>query len=185
MSGAVVPVYAGIVVSDMTASTAWYEKALACAVEDGGERWTCLRFPDQSCIELFTGDPARPGDTFPSYAGAAGPPVMPGYAVEDPELAVEGLAVARSLPDWHVVVAPDGLRVVLTVRDGDGLSRFVGFRFTSPMADAQRGFLSSLGVLDEVIEGTAQAVVPLVAADREQLLTDPDGTMIQLVDADG
>lgn len=185
MTGVVVPVYAGIVVSDMAASAAWYAQALACAVEEGGERWTCLRFSDHSSIELFAGDPDKPGETFPSYGGAPGPPVMPGYAVEDPELAVEGLSVARSLPDWHVVVAPDGLRVVLTVRDADEPPRFAGFRYTSPMADDQRSFLTGLGVRDEVAAGPGPDAVPLISADRAQVLTDPDGTMIELVVADG
>lgn len=180
MSG-LIPVYAGIVVSDIAVSAAWYEQVLGCPVSEGGQDWVCLRFPDHSSIELFAGDPRHAGAVFPSYGGAHAAAVMPGYAVADPEEAVEGLPVARRLPDWYVVVAPDGLRVVLTTRDSDAPSRFVGFRFTSPIVDAQQRFLAALGVVDEVAAGDDLGAVPLIGADRTEMLSDPDGTFLQLM----
>jgi len=177
----VVPVYAGIVVSDVAASAAWYEQALSCRTDEQGDGWSCLVFPDHSTIELFAGDPARAGETFPSYGGADGPPVMPGYAVDDPEEVVDGLRVSRSLPDWYVVVAPDGLRVVVTLRDTGAAPGLAGFRFLSPVPEPQRRFLAGLGVADDVASGAAPAVVPLIAGDRSARLTDPDGTPIELV----
>lgn len=181
MTGTVVPVYAGIVVSDVAASAAWYEEVLACRLDEHGDGWSCLTFPDLSTIELFAGDPARAGETFPSYAGADGPPVMPGYAVDDPEEVIDGLRVTRSLPDWYVVVAPDGLRVVVTLRETEAAPGLAGFRFISPAPEPQRHFLADLGVTDHVAAGFAPAVVPVIAADRSARLTDPDGTPIELV----
>lgn len=177
----VAPVYAGIVVSDVAASAAWYREALDCTVEDQGDDWTCLVFRDHSTIELFAGDPARAGDTFPSYGGAHGPPVMPGYTVDDPEEAIKGLRVTRSLPNWYVVVAPDGLRVVVTLRDTDAAAGgIVGFRFASPAPAEQRGFLEQLGVADPVAPGSQPAVVPVIGGDRAARLIDPDGTPIEV-----
>ena len=176
-----VPVYAGIVVSDVTASVAWYEQSLACSIREQGPGWTCLAFPDNTIIELFAGDPTRAGETFPSYGGEQAPPVMPGYALEDPDLVLDGLQVARSLPDWHVVVAPDGLRVVLTVRDTDDLRGLAGFRFASPASDAQQRFLDRLGLPGHVAFGQVPTVVPVVGADRDASLVDPDGTPLELV----
>lgn len=181
MTPAVVPVYAGIVVSDVGTSTRWYEQQLPCYLEEEGRGWSCLVFPDRSTIELFAGDPRRAGDTFPSYAGDEGPPVLPGYAVEDPEVVVAGLQVTRTLPDWHVVVAPDGVRIVVTLRDTEARAGLAGFRFTSPVAAEQRSFLALLGIQDDVVGGEPAAVVPLVAADRPGRLVDPDGTRIDLV----
>lgn len=183
MTGGAVPVYAGIVVSDVGASVAWYEESLACSIRERGAGWTCLAFPDNTTIELFAGDPTRAGETFPSYGGQQAPPVMPGYALEDPELVLEGLQVARSLPDWHVVVAPDGLRVVLTVRATSDVPGLAGFRFTSPDTGAQQQFLDRLGLPGHVAFGPAPKVVPVVTADRDARLIDPDGTPLELVRA--
>lgn len=180
----VAPVYAGIVVSDVAVSAAWYTRVLSCAVEDEGEGWSCLRFPDGSAIELFGGDPRRAGETFPSYGGAPGPPVLPGYAVDEPDDAVVGLHIARSLPDWHVVVAPDGLRVVVTLREGGGGDLGLrGFRLSTPAVAEQRAFLGRLGAEDSVDWGPVPAVVPRIAADRSASVTDPDGTPIELLAA--
>lgn len=181
MTVPVVAVYAGIVVSDVGASAAWYREALDCAAGDAGDGWSCLVFPDNSTIELFAGNPARAGDTFPSYGGAHGPPVMPGYTVDDPEETIKGLRVTRSLPDWYVVVAPDGLRVVVTHRETEVAPGLVGFRFASPEPLEQRGFLDALGVADDVAGGSRPAVVPVVSGDRSTRLLDPDGTPIELV----
>lgn len=181
MTGVAVPVYAGIVVSDVVDSASWYERTLPCEVVESGRGWVSLAFPDRTTIELFQGDPRRPGETFPSYVGEQGPAVMPGYAVDEPELVVADLTIARSLPDWHVVVAPDGLRVVVTTREvgeGPGL---VGFGFRSPLESAQRAFLAGLGVVDVVESGGCATVVPRVAGDRSGRLTDPDGTPIEFV----
>lgn len=177
----VVPVYAGIVVSDVAVSAAWYREALDCTVEEHGDGWSCLVFPDNTTIELFAGDPARAGNTFPSYGGAHGPPVMPGYTVDDPEEVIKGLLVTRSLPDWYVVVAPDGLRVVVTQRETDAAPGLVGFRFASPAPAQQRGFLDRLGVADDVGQGSEPAVVPVIRGDRAARLLDPDGTPIEVV----
>lgn len=181
MSGLVWPVYAGIVVSDVAASAQWYARELTCPVTERGNGWCCLTFPDHSTIELFAGDPARPGETFPSYGGAPGPPVMPGYAVDEPDDVVANLRVARSLPDWHVVVAPDGLRVVVTRRDTDHAVGLVGFHLLSPAVAEQRAFLDALGATDALDWGPAPAVVPRVAAARTGRILDPDGTAIELV----
>lgn len=180
MTVPVVAVYAGIVVSDVGESAAWYRDTLDCTVQDEGDGWSCLVFPDNSTIELFAGNPARAGDTFPSYGGAHGPPVMPGYAVDDPEEVIKGLRVTRSLPDWYVVVAPDGLRVVVTHRETAVAPGLVGFRFASPAPAEQRGFLDTLGVADDVVRGSRPAVVPVVKGDRSARLVDPDGTSIDL-----
>lgn len=181
MTRIAVPVYAGIVVSDVGASVTWYEQALSCSIREQGPGWTCLAFTDNTTIELFAGDPAHPGETFPSYGGEQAPAVMPGYAMEDPELVLGGLQVARSLPDWHVVVAPDGLRVVLTVRETHDVAGLAGFRFTSPDTAAQQTFLDGLGLPGHVGFGRAPGVVPVVTADRDAHLVDPDGTPLELV----
>jgi catechol 2,3-dioxygenase-like lactoylglutathione lyase family enzyme len=175
-----VPVYAGVVVSDLDQSIAWYEGLLDCKEIDRGQGWVLLGFANGSVIELFEGDPARPGATFPSYGSLEGSPVLPGYAVDDPEALSGGLKVARQLPEWVVVVAPDGLRIVLSVRDGDGRSGLVGFRYLSPEPDAQRAFFGSIDVTDEVEAGPL-AAVPVIAADRDAEMADPDGTRITLV----
>lgn len=173
-------VYAGIVVSDVDASTAWYERTLGCATREVGPGWACLDFPDGTAIELFAGDPQKPGLTFPSYAAATGPPVLPGFALEDPDTVLDGLIVVRSLPGWHVVVAPDGLRMVLTVWDSDAGPGLAGFRFTSPKAGALRRFLEQIGLPATVTDGRTPAVVPVVAAGHDGTLVDPDGTTLQL-----
>jgi catechol 2,3-dioxygenase-like lactoylglutathione lyase family enzyme len=184
LTGAAVAVYAAVVVSDVAVSSRWYASTLSCTPEEHGEGWSCMLLPDHSAIELFAGDPAHPGRTFPSYAGREGPAVMPGYSVEDPEATVGGLAVARSLPDWHVVVAPDGLRIVVTHRDTDIVLGLVGFRYESPAVRAQRAFLDRLGVDDPVTSGPRPSVVPVVVGDSAQRLADPDGNVIELVTTD-
>lgn len=181
MTPTALPAYAGIVVSDVAVSVAWYTRVLDCSVDEAGQDWSCLVFPDGSTVELFRGDPSRPGSTFPSYGDEAAARVMPGYAVDDPDLAVHGLRVARSLPDWHVVVAPDGLRVVVTWRETDKGVGLVGFRFATPAVSAVRAFMETLGAADSVDWGPEPAVVPRFAAGRSARLTDPDGTPIELV----
>lgn len=178
-----VPVYAGVIVRELDVSVTWYTRALGCRLAEEGAGWALLSFGNGSAFELFSGDPDRPGLTFPSYGAfgdQAGPSVMPGFAVEEPEELALGLSVARRLPDWVVVVAPDGLRIVLSERDGDGASGLVGFRFSSPEPEAQRAFLGRVTVDATVDEGGVGAV-PLVAGDRDDELTDPDGTRIALV----
>lgn len=179
-----VAAYVGIVVSDVATSAQWCEAALRCTPEQRGEGWACLLFSDGTSIELFEGDPTRPGATFPSYAGHDGPAVMPGYSVDEPETAVEGLTVARSLPDWHVIVAPDGLRVVVTHRNIEGMHGLSGFRYSSPAAQELRAFFERLGVSDPVTRGTRTSVVPVVVAESAERLIDPDGNPFDLVTAD-
>lgn len=173
-------VWAGVIVRDLAASAEWYRRTLGCRVREKGEGWVSLSFPDGSGVELHAGDPMRPGLVFPSYGADGGPPVMPGYSVEDPDVRATGLTVVRSLPAWIVVVAPDGLRVVLTDRERQPGRGLVGFRYTSPAAAEQRAFLGAIGAADEVEQAAAVRVVPIVAADRDSEITDPDGTAIDL-----
>jgi catechol 2,3-dioxygenase-like lactoylglutathione lyase family enzyme len=175
--------WAGIIVADAVASAAWYARELGAQVADRDEVWVKLVFPNSTEIELFSGDRSDPGGTFPSYGLDSGPPVLPGYAVEDPTELVEEqrLEVVRVLPGWVVVVAPDRLRVVLTAgepADGPGL---VGFRFTAEDAAAQRSFLDALAVPGVAVEDGAPSVVPVVRCRRRGDLVDPDGTRIVCV----
>jgi catechol 2,3-dioxygenase-like lactoylglutathione lyase family enzyme len=177
--------WAGIIVSDLEASLIWYLRALGAALEERDGRWAKLSFPNGSCVELFEGDLQRPGATFLSYGDEVGPPVMPGYAVDDPAQVAhgQGLRVVRSLPGWVVVAAPDRLRVALIATDvapGRGL---VGFRFTSTHAADQRDFLGRLAVEGPEIADGEVAVVPVVRGRRGGELVDPDGTPIVLVPA--
>jgi catechol 2,3-dioxygenase-like lactoylglutathione lyase family enzyme len=176
-------VWAGVIVRDLDASVAWYAETTGAAVEERADRWAALRFEHGSAIELQAGDPSAPGRTFPSYGSDAGPPVMPGFAVEDADEAALGLEVARALPGWVVVVAPGGLRVVLAEREcapGHGL---VGFAFGSEQPEALRGFFEGLGIDAVVDRAPALAVAPVVAvpgvADGE--VVDPDGNRLRLV----
>lgn len=177
-----IPVYAGVVVSNLEQALVWYERVLDCHLAERGIGWVMLRFDNGSVIELFEGDPAQPERTFPSYGSHRGPSVMPGYAIEDPEFTAANLPVARQLPDWVVVVAPDGLRIVLSSREGDGHAGIIGFRFSSPDPDVQQAFLDQIEIKDPVLEGTVGAV-PLVAAERDGEVADPDGNRFLLVTA--
>lgn len=174
-----VPVWAGVIVADLGTSTAWYATELGCVPDEVGDGWQALRFRDGSVIELYAGDRGRPSLIFPSYGAEREPPVMTGFAVEEPASVAADLRVARSLPGWIVVVAPDGLRVVLTDRDGDGASGLVGFRYTSPKPAPQRQFFDRLGVMADVAEGDRGAV-PVVAGSRDARVFDPDGGAVDI-----
>lgn len=175
-----VAVWAGIIVTSLDTAVAWYAKTTGAAHVDAGEGWATLRFPDGSGFELTQGNPAAPGTAFPSYGSDDGPPVMPGFAVEDSDAAVAGLTIARSLPGWIVVVAPGGLRVVIAVTDSDPTRGLVGFRFTSPVAEECSAFLERLGTTAEVEVGAAWQVIPVVAGPRDRTLADPDGNVLEL-----
>lgn len=172
-------VWAGVIVSDLAASAAWYVRELGCTLREDGDSWAALHTPSGGAVELFVGDRARPGRVFPSYGSDPGPPVLPGFAVEDPQALSESLAVVRRLPDWVVVVAPDGLRIVLTVADGSG--NLHGFRLHSPDPQPQQGFFAALGIPVDVAQGQTPTATLLLAADRDEHITDPDGTPITLV----
>jgi catechol 2,3-dioxygenase-like lactoylglutathione lyase family enzyme len=177
--------WAGVIVSDLPESIGWYAAQLGMTVLEQEPAWAKLGFPNRTTLELYRGDPTRPGGVFPSYGTDDGPPVLPGYAVDSPEelAETEALRVARALPGWVVVAAPDRLRLVLLeaeVGKGRGL---VGFRFTSTASKAQRHFLDRLTIFGpEVVDGEV-AVVPVVLGQRTAVLTDPDGTAIAVVGA--
>lgn len=173
--------WAGIIVADLALSAAWYADVLGVAVADAGAGWVAFRLEGGGMIELYGGDRDRPGLVFPSYGADDGPPVMPGFCVEDPAEAADGLPVMRALPDWVVVAAPDGLRLVLTDRDCEPCRGLVGFAFASPDPGALRGFLARVGLQAEVEPARRHAVVPVIVADREEILQDPDGTAVRLV----
>jgi catechol 2,3-dioxygenase-like lactoylglutathione lyase family enzyme len=177
--------WAGIIVRDLEASVTWYVETTGGTVEEHTDRWAVLRFEDGSSIELQAGDPAAPGLTFPSYGHDSGPPVMPGFAVEDAEEVADGLEVARALPGWIVVVAPDGLRIVLAERECGPGRGLVGFAFESGQPEALRAFLEGLGV-DAAVDGEqAVGVVPVVAVPgaAHAQVTDPEGNRLRLVPA--
>jgi catechol 2,3-dioxygenase-like lactoylglutathione lyase family enzyme len=174
-----VAVYAGLIVRDLDVSCDWYRRTLGCRPEEDGPGWASLRFADGSTIELFAGDPDDPASTFPSYRGDTGPPVMPGYSYDDPEESAAGLVIQRRLPEWIVVRAPDGLRLVLTSREGTG-SGIAGFRFVSPEPNEQRAYLSLMGVEDPVEAGDDVRVIPVVHGPRDDVVLDPDGTAIEI-----
>lgn len=182
MSETTAPVYLGIIVSRLERSLAWYREHFGVQGEELTDGWAKLTFADTTEIELVEGDRSRPGLSFPSYGTDGGPPVMPGYGCAEPDDVAEGLVVARRLPDWIVVVAPDGLRVVLTSREGDARTGLVGFRYSSPEPDVQRSFLERIGSTDAVEGSDTVAVVPVIAAGRDAVLEDPDGTTLVLVD---
>lgn len=175
--------WAGIVVADVPESADWYAATLGGSIAESADGWAKVELPNGSWVELFAGERDRVGRVFPSYGADHGPPVMPGYAVEDPAALVEEgrLEVARSLPDWIVVAGPDRLRVVLTtgrIDDGRGL---LGFRYTTDgIEEAQRAFLASLGVDDDLEPGGCVDVIPVFRARRDGEATDPDGTAIEL-----
>lgn len=176
-----VPAYVGIVVADLEQSTQWYVVTLGCMVEERGSGWVSLGFPNGTVIELFAGDPSCPSLTHPSYGRDSATPVIPGYAVEEPMLASNGLRIARRFPDWIVVVTPDALRIVLhrrEVRSGRGL---VAFRFASPSSAAQRALLATLGAADLVEDHPTHGVVPVVLADYCGIVKDPDGNLLEMV----
>lgn len=178
-----VAAYAGIVVSDLERSTQWYAARLGCMIDERGSGWACLGFPNGTVIELFAGDPSRPSLTHPSYAPDSATPVIPGYAVDEPMLASNGLRIVRCFPDWVVVATSDALRIVLhrrDVRSGRGL---VGFRFASPNSAAQRTLLAILGSADLVDDHSTYGVVPVILADSCGFVEDPDDNLLQLITA--
>jgi hypothetical protein len=173
--------YAGIIVDDVDATCGWCETVLGCRSVDGGGDWACLEFPNGSRIELFAGRSRHPGLVFPSYGAEPGPAVLPGYTVEDPVALAETLDVARSLPDWQVVVTPDRSRLVLTDRhlgEGAGL---VAFRWSSPAAAAQRTYLERLGIPAEVASAEVCRITPVVSGSADRELTAPGGVRFALV----
>lgn len=176
-----VAVWAGVIVTDLTRAVPWYVEATGAVLAESSERWAALAFADGSCIELHEGDPERPGLTFPSYGGDPGPPVMPGFSVDDVDEQATGLVVARSLPGWLVVVAPDGLRVVLADRDSDPGQGLVGFAIETPAGAALRTFLDGIGAPDPVETGPRTRVVPLIAGPDEAEVSDPEGNLLRRV----
>lgn len=181
MSDRAAPVYLGIIVSALDRSLAWYCEQFDVEFRDRVQGSAMLRFPDDSEIELIEGDRSHPGLSFPSYGNDGGPPLLPGYGCIEPDETAEGLTVVRRLPDWIVVVAPDGLRVVLTDRDSDAHTGLVGFRFGSPQPEDQRSFFERIGSSDTVGQAGTVSVLPVIAADRDATLEDPDGTTLVLV----
>jgi catechol 2,3-dioxygenase-like lactoylglutathione lyase family enzyme len=178
-----VAVWAGIVVADVEASAGWYARTLGGEVAERVDGWAKVVLRNGTSVELFAGDREQLGRVFPSYGADPGPPVMPGYAVEEPAALVElrRLLVARSLPDWIVVSGPDRLRVVLTTGTPGPGRGLLGFRYTTDgVADEQRAFFDSLGVADPLQPGEAVGVVPIFGARRDAQITDPDGTAIEL-----
>lgn len=176
-----VPVWAGIVVRDLERSVRWYTDALGVGVADRGESFATVQFRDGSTVELVTGDPNRPGTAFPSYRDDPGPSVIPGFRVFDPAEAARRLVVARWLPDWIVVVGPDGLRSVLCRGDGDAATGVVGFDVTAPDADALSAWFASFGAPTTVGRAERLCVVPVVAGRSDEELTDPDGTRLRIM----
>jgi catechol 2,3-dioxygenase-like lactoylglutathione lyase family enzyme len=176
-----VAVWAGIIVADLVRAVPWYAAATGATLVESSDRWAALGFADGSGIELHAGDPERPGLTFPSYRRDPGPPVMPGYSVDDAEEAAAGLEVARSLPGWLVVVAPGRLRIVLADRDSDPERGIVGFRYESPEPGALTAYLAALGAPSAVAHGATLRVVPLLMAPHEGEVADPEGNALGLV----
>jgi catechol 2,3-dioxygenase-like lactoylglutathione lyase family enzyme len=176
-----VPAYLGVVVRDLARSSEWYVTALGCVVEDAESQWACLVWPNGTMLELFAGDPGRPGLAHPGYGVGSRSPMLPGYAVEDPLVAARSLPIAQRFPDWVVVVTPDELHLVLQrveLRPGEGL---VGFRYASPAPAPQRRVFSALGAVAVVADGPAHTVVPIVRGGRATSLTDPDGNAVDVV----
>jgi catechol 2,3-dioxygenase-like lactoylglutathione lyase family enzyme len=175
--------FAGVIVRDLATSIAWYTKTLACRLVESGSEWAVLELDGGSRLELTAGDPDRPGLVFPSYGNEPGPGIMPGFNVDEPDEVAAQLTVARQLPDWVVVIAPDRVRVVLTRRDCDPNRGLVGFRWLSPAPQRQQTFLDEVGIADTVFEADRPAVVPLIRGSRPAEVTDPDGHVIAIVDA--
>lgn len=173
--------YAAVVVSDLAVSVPWYVQALGCEEVERGAGWVCLAFDDGSRIELFAGDPRRPGTALPSYGRDTGPPVLPGLGVTEPAEAARDLRVVRRLPGWYVVVAPGGVRIVLTDLEGVAGRGLVGFRWRVPDAEALTRFLRTLGC-DDPVEVGEPAVIPRVAGWHVGTLADPDGTLVECTD---
>lgn len=176
-----VPVWAGIVVRDLERSARWYAEALGVAVADRGESFAVVRFRDGSVVELVTGDPARPGTAFPSYRDDPGPPVVPGFRVLEPAETARRLVVARWLPDWIVVVGPHGLRSVLCRGDGEGATGLVDFEVAGPDAESLTTWFAEFGAPVVVAAAERVRVVPVIAGLTDDVLTDPDGTMLRTV----
>lgn len=174
--------WAGIIVRALDTSLPWYRRKVGGRVRESTPQWAALDLPDGACIELFQGDPKTPGSTFPSYGSDPGPPLLPGFAVEDPKQSAEGLRVARSFPGWVVVIAPDGLRVALLSSDAGPASTLVGFRLDSPRPSDLRVFLDELGLTAEVRKAAVSRVAPVLLLTRagDQTLVDPDGNEIAL-----
>ncbi len=176
------PVWAGVVVSDLARSTAWYTATLGCAVTERSARLAVLAFPDGSTIELVLGDPTRPASAFPSYREEPGPPVMPGFSVEDPDELGRGFAIASWLPQWVVAVGPEGLRAVLCDRVGAGRA-LCGFRVASPVPDAHREWFASFGAVIEAVEADELSVGLRIRGTADAEHRDPDGTPVRIVAA--
>lgn len=174
-------VWAGVIVSSLDDALPWYREVTGVGVAESGEGWAVLRFPDGSGFELCEGDPSTPGLVFPSYGADGGPPVMPGFAVEDVEAVLPGLTVARTLPGWVVVVAPGGLRVVLTEQDAKAGEGLVGFEITCPQREELVAFCEHVGATVVINEPGALRVVPVVRGRRDADVTDPDGNLVRLV----
>jgi catechol 2,3-dioxygenase-like lactoylglutathione lyase family enzyme len=176
--------WAGIIVSDLDRSLRWYCDLLGCEDSERDARWAKIDLPNGTCVELFAGDRRAVGAVFPSYGSDEGPPVLPGYAVEEPEELVtqHELEVVRSLPGWVVVAAPDRLRVVLTTADVGTGRGLLGFRLTSVDVPAQRSFLAVIDPAADVEEGPEVHVTPIVRAGRARdgSVEDPDGTVLLL-----
>jgi hypothetical protein len=132
-------------------------------------------------VELTAGDPAHPGLADASHRAESAVPVIPGYAVEDPQAVAAGLQIVRRFPDWIVVAAPAGLHVILHHHDVDFGRGLLGFRYTSPDAPTQQALLSALGSADPVIAGPTPSVVPIISSDRCERVTDPDGNPLELI----
>jgi catechol 2,3-dioxygenase-like lactoylglutathione lyase family enzyme len=177
-----VAAWVGIVVTDLERSVAWYCDLLSCEAAEHDGRWAKLDLPNGTCIELFAGDRQSVGEVFPSYGSDPGPPVLPGYAVEDPEELAErhALAIVRSLPGWVVVTAPDGLRIVLTTAELGPGRGIVGFHLMSADVVTQRSFLRLIDPRADIDEAEAAQVVPILRAGRDGEAQDPDGTPLLL-----
>lgn len=178
---AAVPVWAGIVVSDLDRSVRWYSDALSIAIVDRGATFAVVRFRDGSAFELVVGDPTRPGSAFPSYGTDPGPAVMPGFRVLEPAETARQLVVARWLPDWIVVVGPLGLRSVLCRGDGEASMGLVDFDIAGPDADALSEWYAGFGASMTVAHAERLHVVPVVAGLTDDELCDPDGTTLRTV----
>jgi catechol 2,3-dioxygenase-like lactoylglutathione lyase family enzyme len=179
-----VAAWVGIIVSDLDRSVRWYCDLLGCEDSERDARWAKIELPNGTCVELFAGDRGAVGAVFPSYGADDGPPVLPGYAVEDPEelVARHELEVVRSLPGWVVVAAPDRLRVVLTTAEVGTGRGLLGFRLTSVDVPAQRSFLAHIDAAVDVEDGPEARVTPIVRAGRARngSAQDPDGTVVLL-----
>jgi len=174
------PVWAGVVVSDLDRSVTWYTATLGCRVRERSRRLAVLGFSDGSTIELVLGDPTRPDSAFPSYHEDPGPPVMPGFAVDDPDELGRAFALASWLPQWVVAVGPQGLRVVLCDRSGSGRG-LCGFQVASPVPDAHREWFASFGATIDAVEADELSVAPIVLGTADARHRDPDGTPVVVV----